>query len=280
MQDRQVRPSSFRRTWSGLVLIGVVLGTTACDPSASTRNTNTGEPDSLALGGRLTARYKTPTSTITPGLQVQRITPEGRPFGVFVPNNYDPSQKWPVAVLLHGLGGSGEGMAVEYSEAANAAGLIIVAPNSYFLTWDLLYSSQQTGSAQFGPDRAFIDNMLKWTFDHLAVDSARVSLAGFDDGAIYALWLGLKNGDLFTRVAAFSPCSNVPTTRAGMPLVFISHSINDQVAPIDDCSRDMVPRLQGFGYTVEYVEYPTTGGNGHFLTPAIVDQAVQFLIRQ
>jgi hypothetical protein len=62
--------------------------------------------------------------------------------------------------------------------------------------------------------------------------------------------------------------------------VFISHSINDQLAPIEECSRNMVPRLQAFGYEVEYVEYPTTTGNGHLITPEITAQGVQFLARQ
>lgn len=281
MHDLQASFSSFpmRRFLLGAVFAALVLATAGCDPSASSRNNNN-PVDSAAFTGRLTARPNEPSATVSPGLQVQRMTNEGRPFGLFVPANYDPAQKWPLAVLLHGLGGSGEGMAVEYAEAANAAGVILVAPNSYFQTWDLIYSSTQVGNPQFGPDRAYIDNLMEWSFDHLSVDPARIGIAGFDDGGIYALWLGLKNGDLFTRVGAFSPCSNVPTTRTGVPLVFISHSINDAVAPIDECSRNMVPRLEQFGYDVDYVEYPTTGGNGHFLTPAIITQAIQFLARQ
>ena len=265
----------------GLAFTAIVLATTACDPGASTRNTNT-PVDSAALTGRLTARYKLPTASVVPGLQVRRITNDGRPFGLFVPANYDASRKWPIAVLLHGFGGSGEGTALQFSDFADAAGLIIVAPNAYFTTWDLIYSAEQTGTAQFGPDRTYIDNLLKWSFDNLAVDSARVGIGGFDDGAVYALWLGLKNGDLFSRIAAFSPCSNVPATRTGepLPLVFISHSLNDELAPIDACSRNMVPRLEGFGYDVEYVEYPTTTGNGHLITPDIMAQGMQFLGRQ
>jgi phospholipase/carboxylesterase len=263
----------------GLALAATVLAASACDPSASTRN-NTTTVDSATITGRLTARYKAPTQTVIPGLQVQRITNDGRPFGLFVPSNYDPSQKWPVAVLLHGVGGSGEGMAFEYSTFANTAGLVIVAPNSFYQTWDLIYTAAGSGSPEFGPDRAYIDNMLKWTFDHISVDSARLGVLGFDDGAVYSIWLGLKNGDLFSRVGALSPCSNVPATRTGTPLVFIAHSINDQVAPIDNCSRNMVPRLEGFGYDVDYLEYSTSGGNGHFVTPEVATQAIQFLAKQ
>jgi phospholipase/carboxylesterase len=282
MQDRTSRFRSFQRhsrLAAGFAFGAVVVLATACDPGASTRNNNT-EVDSSFITGRLSARYKLPTASVIPGLRDEQITPGGRPFGLFVPANYDPSRKWPLAVLLHGLGGSGEGMALEFSEFADASGLILVAPNSYFQTWDLIYSATQVGNAQFGPDLTFIDDLLEWSFDHLAVDSARVGIAGFDDGGIYSIWLGLKNGDLFSRVAAFSPCSNVPSTRTGVPLVFVSHGIDDQVSPIDDCSRAMVPRLEGFGYAVDYVEYPTPTGNGHFMTPEVMSQAIQFLARQ
>jgi phospholipase/carboxylesterase len=281
MQDSAERSSSFGkpRFLVALVCAGFVLASAACDPSASTRNNNN-QVDSAAITGRLTARYNLPTQSVLSGLQVQRMTPQGRPFGLFVPSNYNPSQKWPLAVMLHGLGGSGEGTALEFSQFAEASGLVIVAPNSYFQTWDLIISASQAGNAQFGPDRAYIDDLLEWSFDHLAVDSGRVGIAGFDDGAIYAIWLGLKNGDLFSRVGAFSPCSNIPTTRAGDPFVFVSHGIDDQVAPIDECSRSMVPRLESFGYDVDYVEYSSPGGNGHFMTPAIMTQAIQFLARE
>jgi phospholipase/carboxylesterase len=277
-----MKPTALRgavaRGATGLWLAVVVLIAGACDPSAATQNTPT-EEDSTATSGRLSARPAAATQSVNKGLQVLRITPEGRPFGVYVPSNYDPAQQWPVAILLHGLGGSGEGMALEFSEFAEAAGLVVIAPNSASQTWDLLYTSRVNGRARFGPDRAHIDALLEWTFDHVSVDPARIGLAGFDDGATYALWLGLKNGDLFTRLGAYSPCSNIPNTRTGMPVLFVSHGVDDQVAPIDDCSRNMVPRLTGAGYTVDFVEYASVGGNGHFMTDAVMAEAMMFLAR-
>jgi phospholipase/carboxylesterase len=258
------------RSLAAVFAAAVVAG--ACDPAPSERDDddNTIQPNN----GRLTARVVAPTKTVEPGLSVETVTPSGRPFGLYVPSTYDPSRNWPITVLLHGSGGSGEGMALDFQEYAEASGLVLLTPNSYSVTWDLIAFNE------FSVDRAYIDNMLKWAFDRIAVDPARVSISGFSDGATYALWLGLKNGDLFGRIAAFTPCSNVPQTRTGNPEVFISHGTDDQVNEIDECSRITVPRLLEAGYVVQFVEYPSPEGNGHFVTPEVLTQGMTFLARE
>jgi phospholipase/carboxylesterase len=135
----------------------------------------------------------------------------------------------------------------------------------------------------FDVDAIYMNHVLQWTFDHIAADPARTSISGFSDGATYAIWLGLKNGDLFTRIAAFTPCTLLPTIRTGMPTVFVSHGTDDTLRPIDQCSRVMVPSLQADGYTVQYIEYPsatTPPGTGHFITPDVITQGMTYLAHQ
>jgi predicted esterase len=57
----------------------------------------------------------------------------------------------------------------------------------------------------YGPDVDFINRSLQYVFDRYTVDPARLGIAGFSDGASYALSLGLPNGDLFSHIIAFSP---------------------------------------------------------------------------
>jgi predicted esterase len=57
----------------------------------------------------------------------------------------------------------------------------------------------------YGPDVDFINRSMSYVFDRYAVDPARLGIAGFSDGASYALSLGLPNGDLFSHIIAFSP---------------------------------------------------------------------------
>jgi len=99
-------------------------------------------------------------------------------------------------------------------------------------------------SGGLGPDVGALDIALGTVFERFGVDADRVASAGFSDGASYALTLGLMNGDLFSRVFAFSPGFVVPGERRGRPRVFLSHGRADTVLPIDRCGRRIVATLR------------------------------------
>jgi phospholipase/carboxylesterase len=107
----------------------------------------------------------------------------------------------------------------------------------------------------FGPDVTFLDAALRETFAQLRADPARLGIGGFSDGASYALSLGLANGDLFRWVLAFSPGFAAPPDAVGRPRIYVAHGTEDDVLPIERCSRRLVPRLQAAGYTVRYEEF-------------------------
>lgn len=64
-------------------------------------------------------------------------------------------------------------------------------------------------SGQYGPDLLYIKNALAFTLTHYKINRGRMALAGFSDGATYALSLGLTGG-LFNYLIAFSPGGFVP----------------------------------------------------------------------
>jgi predicted esterase len=150
---------------------------------------------------------------------------------------------------------------------ADAAGLILLAPDSRGTTWDVL----KTGA--FGPDAEFVDLALDLVFARYAVDASRLVAEGFSDGASYALSLGLLNGDLFTHVIAFSPGFLAEDSRRGKPRLFVSHGVHDQVLPIDRCSRRIVRDLRGDGYDVRYTEFD----GGHAVPTDIAGAALDWL---
>ena len=69
----------------------------------------------------------------------------------------------------------------------------------------------------------------------------------------YALGLGLSNGDLFRGVMAFS-LGIIPhgVVKRGTPRIFLCTGTNDQILPIDECSRRLAPQLKQAGYGVKF----------------------------
>jgi phospholipase/carboxylesterase len=170
----------------------------------------------------------------------------------------------PLVVLLHGATGHPERALPVLRADAERGGFLLLAPKSRGYTWDIIGGS-------FGPDLAVLDRLLVEVFDRFEVDPARIALAGFSDGASYALTIGLINGELFSRILAFSPGFTVPGRRAGKPAVFVSHGKADTVLPIDRCSRRIVPLLRADGYQVDYREF----AGGHTVPADLASAAVE-----
>ena len=182
---------------------------------------------------------------------------------LFVPEKY--SAPAPLIVSLHGAGGSEKGGLNIVGTQAEEFGVLVLAPASRTSSWDVI------DIGDFGPDVAFIDKALDWTFERCAV--SRVAVGGFSDGASYALSLGLRNGDLFSDILAFSPGFLKSGGLTGRPRIYVSHGTKDQVLPIDVCSRRLVPRLKDAGYDVTYEEFD----GPHRVPPELARRAVSRL---
>ena len=142
----------------------------------------------------------------------------------------------------------------------------MLAPDSRESTWDAI-------GGRFGADVHFINRALEQVFETVAVDPERIAVGGFSDGATYALSLGLINGDLFTRVLAFSPGFVVDGTPHGHPHVFVSHGTDDSILPIDRCSRLIVPALRKRGYEVTFREFP----GGHEVPESVAREGLAWV---
>ncbi|MEP7067370.1 MAG: alpha/beta hydrolase-fold protein [Gemmatimonadota bacterium] len=218
------------------------------------------------LDGRLSTRATAPTVSAEPGLHQLGLARE-RDALLYVPTNYRPDRPAPLAVMLHGAGGTAEhGMAL-LQTLADVEGIVILAPSSTRQTWDLVLGA-------YGPDVSFIDEALAMTFERCAIDPRRLTVGGFSDGASYALSLGLTNGDLFTHVIAFSPGFVAPADHVGRPCCYVSHGIRDTVLPIVRCSRRLVPALERAGYDVMYHEFDGL----HTIPPEIALEACEWLL--
>jgi predicted esterase len=184
---------------------------------------------------------------------------------LYVPPRVGPAAA-PLLVVLHGAGGHAEGAVALLRGVADLHGLILLAPASRESTWDGVHGA-------YGPDVDVLDRSLRRAFHLAAVDPERVGVAGFSDGASYALGVGLANGGLFRSVLAFSPGFVPPAGRTGRPRIFVSHGTADEVLPVGRTSRRIVPALEEDGYEVEYAEFE----GGHTVPRDVALRAVEWL---
>ena len=255
--------------WGG----GLFAGLTAAAGSSRVRESSsmTGVPrqENGTPGpeeGRLLARPGQPTETVSSGLQALYLDPD-RDALLYVPTGYRPEQPAPFVLSLHGAGGNETSGLYPLRDLADEAGLILLSPASRRQTWDIIRGG-------YGPDVAFIDRALAAAFTRCAVDRDRLAVAGFSDGASYALSLGITNGDLFGHVMAFSPGFMAPADQRGAPRIFISHGVNDAVLAIDRTSRRVAPQLARAGYDVQYREFD----GPHTVPPEIAREALDWLV--
>lgn len=218
--------------------------------------------------GRLSARPRQSKAAGPSGLRRLKLGGERDGF-VYVPDGVSAERRAPLMLLLHGAGGDARRTVSLLQSLADERGIILLVPDSRGQTWDVIVSD-------YGPDVEYINRALEQTFGGYDVDTERVAIGGFSDGASYALSLGLTNGDLFTHVVAFSPGFAVPASKHGSPALFISHGTKDRVLPIDVCSRRIVQQVRRAGYAVLYKEFD----GPHAVPPDIAAEAVGWFLEQ
>lgn len=186
---------------------------------------------------------------------------------LYVPESSAKFATAPLVISLHGASRSSDRGISLLQSLSDEHGFLLLAPATFRGTWDII-------NGPGGYDSRFIDRSLARTFELRTVDPSRIAMAGFSDGASAALSWGLANGDLFRAVLGFSPGFVVDLPRAGKPPVFISHGTVDQILPIDECSRRIVPQLKSEGYRVTYREFE----GKHELPPAVASEAMRWFM--
>lgn len=178
----------------------------------------------------------------------------------------------PLLVLLHGAGRRADRMIEDLAAEANERGIVLLAPTSRGATWDTVSSAEQPPSP---------DSMLASSLAHrfnssrdairveaaiaalgkiVPVDRSRTVLAGFSDGATFALAMGLSRNHPFSAVIAWSPGIAIETASpARGRRVFVSHGRQDQVLSFNTDCAEIVPLVQSEGAAVSFL--PFAGGH-------------------
>ena len=215
--------------------------------------------------GRLTARPRAGVPTTLKSGPLG-IGSGGRDGVIRMPSPV-PEGRLPLLLFLHGATQSGERMIARIGAAADESGVVVVAPDSRAGTWDAI-------RGEFGEDIGFLNRVLEIVFARLDVDPARLAIGGFLGWRLVwpVAWPGQRR-PLFPRVVACSPGFVIQAPAQGRPRIFISHGTSDQILPIDQCSRIIVPRLRSMDYDVTFREFD----GRHELPPAIATEALQWM---
>ena len=218
----------------------------------------------LVNGGRLSARPRNNVKTAATG-QITLNLDQNRNAILQVPQSAT-SASLPLLLMLHGATQSADDMFWYLGTTPEEAGVVVLAPNARYTTWDAIGGS-------FGEDVAYLDRALERVFETVAIDPTRIAIGGFSDGASYGLSLGLINGDLFSRVAAFSPGFLISGISHGKPRIFISHGTHDHILPIDRCGRRVAASLIANGYDVTFREFD----GDHEIPPAVAHEGMTWI---
>jgi phospholipase/carboxylesterase len=211
-------------------------------------------PAPEARDGRLSARATAPT-TLGNRTGLFRLEGWPRPL-VFIPPSVDAMRPAPFVLVLHGGGSNAEWTLNRMLQAAREKGVILLAPEAEGYTWDAVRhfrDHRREGQPPvFGDDTARVDAALKLLFAEIAVDPARSAIAGFSDGASYALSLGPRNGELFSHIIAFSPGGVAPFDDPARARIFISHGRQDPMLPFANTADGVVPGFRSRGFDVTF----------------------------
>jgi predicted esterase len=169
--------------------------------------------------------------------------------------------------MFHGSGADADQSMAILGTVAAEAGVALLAIDAVEKSWDLLHGG-------YAADVSRLDNAIAALMPTGAIDPLRVALAGFSDGASYALSLGLDNGDRILAVLAFSPGFASPKHVVDAPRIFVSHGVDDAVLPIGRTSRRIVPALRELQLDVHYEEF----AGGHSVPEDIARRALDWFL--
>jgi phospholipase/carboxylesterase len=147
---------------------------------------------------------------------------------LYVPEYYDPAQKYPLVVALHGGSGNGGAFLWSWLREARTRGLIVLAPTAKGATWSLREPEI---------DGANIDRLVDQVSSDWNIDPGRMLLTGMSDGGTFTYVLGLRGECRFTHLApiaaAFHPMLMTladPARICGLP-IHIVHGTQDWMFP-------------------------------------------------
>ena len=174
-------------------------------------------------------------------------------FNVYVPPDYDPSEKYPVMFGLTGGNGVSEVSFFEMKEELKY-NYILISPDSGYEMW---WHPEPT---------IFFDAVLKEVSKNYSIDFDRVYIQGFSNGGSGSYFYSFRHPDTFAAVCSLMgiPISTNPASKNGLETeliknlknvpILIVHGSRDKIIPVN-ISRYYSSFLKKNGYKCNYIEF-------------------------
>ena len=162
-----------------------------------------------------------------------------RTYSVHVSSSYDRSIPTPLVIVLHGGGGTGQGMVklTGFNAVADRENSIIAYPDGFEKHWNDGRGIQWQSHIENTDDVGFISALIDHLSDELNIDARKIYVTGISNGGMMSHRLGCE---LSQRIAAISPvASNIPVNQASVwspsrPVpVLIINGTDDPLVPWD-----------------------------------------------
>lgn len=110
-----------------------------------------------------------------------------RQWTLVVPPNTTESQRLPLLIVLHGVGGKGSGMRrLGFDKLAAPAGYIMAYPDAFGGSWNDGRPGMEPLIGSPVDDVAFLRELISRSVAEAGADPTRVAIAGFSNGALMA----------------------------------------------------------------------------------------------
>jgi polyhydroxybutyrate depolymerase len=190
-----------RTRWVPVALLMVVMaGCTSTPDEAEVGETPPVAPTTVAAE---------PAAPAAPGETVT-VELDDRPFRLYVPESYDPAERHPLVVLLHGYTSSGAEAALYFNLTAESdrRGFLYAMPDGtvdadgerFWNATETCCDFRDTGVDDAGYLRRLIDAVV----DSYPVDTARVYLLGHSNGGFMAYRMACDHASVIAAVVSLA----------------------------------------------------------------------------
>lgn len=144
-------------------------------------------PNQTAPVASTSANYDYSSSILSGGLQ--------RTYNVHISSSYDKTMPTPLLIVLHGGGGTGQGMTklANFNAIADRENFIIVYPDGFENHWNDGRGVQRyRAQTQNIDDVGFISALIDHLSGELNIDASRIYVTGISNGAMMSHRLGCE----------------------------------------------------------------------------------------